>query len=715
MIFSATVLIDKLTILYLILAFLSYSLAPSYVSLIFALVGLAYIPGFRVIALVLDAKEVNKIGLAPVVGLALLALQVLLAYGTSEVLRIDFKIYLILCTLFLNLICDAICYLNGNKDSVKVSHFISMHSRYYTNDHVKFSIMLFFVALASGILLLTLNYSSLTPDGALYSQLSAGIASNGVCSINLLNRNPKFPLDDLNGLTRNQMTWFLLGIFFAFGGSSFFDGNLYVALLGSLLIFPVYEISRTWFDSRQVSTLACLLLLFNPLIRFFSIVLCGADMSALIFGVSAVALLEQMRLKKWFSIKSAVVVSLLFGASMLSQETLFIILYLAPIAILYILEKKPRQSFAVGLLVVALFFAHSLSVDLREYFAPIIFLGLFVPVLLIFRKKNGFVGVLAFIISILTIFLQLRANRYYMFPGKTEQRIDLSILAGPLDIRRMYNVTLEMAKWLLSPYLVVLSVLSAFGTIVVFKQRLWSRSYPIIYILIDSAARIMFQTSGVLGTGLLSGRFLIADIVFLIVLGSFSIYFVLKLFERKKSIYTHLSSHNKHSFMRVFKVRIKTHSFTILLVLIFSINLLSSLIFVSEGLKQSSYIPTIINKEAKAWIENNTLREDRILVASTGYVIFWSYETSSRMFISLGEASNDIQLDNVSNVAKQFNASYVILDSTTPWLYPSLKPYYTNSFQIGEIIGSNTDLNLKVEFISQNTPLVIVFKTLLKH
>jgi len=723
--------IDNLTILYLLLALLSYFLAPSVFSLILAFVGLIYIPGFRLVTLAIDAKEINKIGFAPVVGLALHALLVLLAYGTSKTLFMDLKLYLILCTFLLNIGFDIICHLHRTKDIARISYFIGMHKCQFHNGYVKFSTILFLIFLASGIFLSTANNSGLTPDGALYSCLASNIASHGIFSVNILNRDIQFPFDDFNGVIRNQVTWFLLGIFFAFGGISFANGNLYAVVLGSLLIFPVYEISRIWFDSWQVPMFASLFLLLCPQIRFFSIVLMGADITGLLFGVSAVALLEFMRVKKQVSLKSSAIVSLLLGASMLSQETLFTILYLLPIVILCILEKRLTRSLTISMLLIALFFTHSLSVSSRQSFAPVVFLGLFIPIFFIFRKKDNIVASFAFIMIVLVIFIQLRANRYYMFPGSKKYQIVLptGILAAPLDLTRVYNTAVEIAKWFSSSYLVLLTALSACKAIIIFKERNWNQSYPILYVFVDLVARSFFQTSGILGTGgtLVTGRFFLADVTFIIILASSFISFVLQwlyhtILKSYQSRYNQhlliLVGHRRH---HIIKIEItKLFLFMTVAGLIISTNLPDCLTLINEGLKQVRYMPTIVNMQAEEWILNNTSVHDRILVASTGYVSFWCLSVNSRTFISTGETYNSIQLDldDLLLISRQFNASYVILDSTTPWLYPSLSKYYSESLQTGEIVRTNTDLNLKVVFVSQSNPLVIIFKiipTNVKH
>ena len=119
---------------------------------------------------------------------------------------------------------------------------------------------------------------------------------------------------------------------------------------------------------------------------------------------------------------------------------------------------------------------------------------------------------------------------------------------------------------------------------------------------------------------------------------------------------------------------------------------------------------------ATRWIEENTDSKDSFLVASTGYSRVWAMYTN-RTIVFLSSEVNGIRLPNENiginellQVSIRWNVSYVILDSTTPWLFEQLSPLYRpKDTKVGQIMSINTTIGKALRVIyAEGSPFVVI-------
>ncbi len=138
---------------------------------------------------------------------------------------------------------------------------------------------------------------------------------------------------------------------------------------------------------------------------------------------------------------------------------------------------------------------------------------------------------------------------------------------------------------------------------------------------------------------------------------------------------------------------------------------------VDSRLNATSYPSSLGITSSLSAIQSNTPQGSTLLVASTGYARMWSlYANRTVVMLSVANATglvppSNVTLGDVVRLAGMWNATYVIFDSTTPWLFTGLSQYYRPQLQVGSTLipSSLCGEGLRVVY-SGGSPLVMLFK-----
>lgn len=271
------------------------------------------------------------------------------------------------------------------------------------------------------------------------------------------------------------------------------------------------------------------------------------------------------------------------------------------------------------------------------------------------------------------------------------------------------------------------------ASIAVYRKRdIMKITYPYFYLLMHASLLILFITTEY---GFLPSystfRFFISSTFFLIILASATVASFLK----------QSASLRIRSKRFVLKVRSKSPSKNIVTLLALILVFLSIVTdFYMNGyaghntiLSKSNHPENLGILNSLNWIQNNILPGETLLVASWGTTPVWSMQFEDRTFASLQVVKeghvlsyNEIDIDDVVSLAKQLNATYIILDPMIiNYGYSKLRPYYDDisSKDIGrkwlsvpeevklrKFLEMETADAVEVLYVSESPNKVIIFK-----
>ena len=698
-----------------------------------ALFLLLYLPGFRFCSLFLP--QLNKIGFGLIFGLALQGLSILIAFGTLQKLPFDLATFLVLTAFAINLILDGASIRLKRLELLSLSYLSTLHAQELRSRYVRSSMMLFVLAMIIRLIYVSVNTSSIAQDAALYVNAADHLASGGTFYANIVNDvGASFPFEYQSGLIPHTFTWFLMAIVFSFTSPSFDSVKLFLSLIGALLVFPSYELSRQWFG--RSAFFVPLIIAIDPVLTFYSVVPFGPEITSTLFSLAAIAALERIREKHGYSFLSTLPISVLAAAATLSWSSIYFVLYLlafilgASIAIRLSLKNTLLCIGLSGILYLTLIFGLQLWLMGLPIFVIIALL-----VISMSKRFNEFVRFLGFGIAGILLAFQFELFRYYTYPqatlfpaqtGGSSQIITSEISkyffanvlsANALTIAEVYRVTaFEVAGWSI--------ILLGFVGVLFYRKLNWRLStFPLFFLPLHALATILFQPpgSGLVGVGFSASRFFLGWLVCVIFIAGVGLKFIL---EYLQTIYL---SESKMTLPSIAS-RMPRFAQSVMLIVILTTPI--ALDFTANGYQVynpqglTSLLVKLNVDQASQWIAGNTNASDTIIAASLANERIWAMATH-RTFAGLyipSKPTNQIDLNDTVDLAQRLDAKYLLIDpSIYDGLYPVIVPYYTSASadQIGTLIPIvNRALNplnqstfpaLRLVYISP-PPTVVVFK-----
>src|SRR5438094_7723568 len=338
-----------------------------------------------------------------------------------------------------------------------------------------------------------------------------------------------------------------MAIVFSFASASFDSAKLFLCIIGALLVFPAYELSRLWFGKGAF--FVPLLIAIDPLLTFYSVVPFGPEITSTLFSLAAIAALERIRDKQMFGLLSAVPMSILASAAALSWSSIYFLLYLlafilgASIALRLSLRNTLLCIGLSGVLYVTLILGLQLWLMYLPIYVTLAFLALSMS-----KRVNAFVRFLGFgLVGILLAF-QFELFRYYtypqatLFPTRTAGSSEIIsrefskyffanvLSANVVTIAAVYESTaFEVAGWSL--------IFLGFLGVLFYRKLNWRLcTFPLFFLLFHSAVTILFQPpgSGLVGVGFSASRFFLGWLVCSIFIGGVGLKYI---FEHLQTIY----------------------------------------------------------------------------------------------------------------------------------------------------------------------------------
>lgn len=256
------------------------------VKFVLGVASMIFVPGYVLISVLgVDKHTESLLGLSLVAGLLVQLGNVFLLYVIEAIVKIgglNFPLYMLLITTF---------EVMGRFALPRVT--TSIHSAYAvqrTSRKFKLSTStsLLLVSFIANLLFQTFNHSAVLPDGALFLDTARYAAETGRFSSHVLN-DGTFTLQNQLGLSFHIGSAMIYSIFFSIGDTSYQVAKWGAALIGALIISPVYEIGKLSYG-RIAGLISCALILALPLFRFYSVMLYGPEILSLLLAVFSMLL-----------------------------------------------------------------------------------------------------------------------------------------------------------------------------------------------------------------------------------------------------------------------------------------------------------------------------------------------------------------------------------------------------------------------------------------
>ncbi len=698
-----------------------------------ALFLLLYLPGFRFCSLFLP--QLNKVGFGLIFGLALQGFSILIAFGTMQRLPFDLATFLVLTAFGINLLIDGASIRLKRPELLSLSYLSASHTQELRSPYVRSSIVFFIFALIIRLLYAAVNTSSIAQDAALYVNAAGHLASGGTFYANIVNDiGASFPFEYQSGLIPHTFTWFLMAIIFSFASPSFDSAKLFLCIIGALLVFPAYELSRLWFGKGAF--FVPLLVAIDPVLTFYSVVPFGPEITSTVFSLAAIAALERMRDRRAFSPISAVPITVLAAAATLSWSSTYFLLYLlafilgASIALRLSLKNTLLCVGLGGVLYVTLIFGLQLWLRYLPLYVIIALLAISLP-----KRVSEFVRFLGFGIAGILVAFQLELLRYYAYPQTAlfpapangtsliiSQELSKYFFANVISgnvaaIAEVYRMTaFQVAGWSMIPL--------AFVGILFYRKLNWRLStFPLFFLLFHAAVTILFQPpgSGLVGVGFSASRFFLGWIVCVILIAGVGLKYILEYLQP-----TYLSQPIRAVSSLASRVPRFAQSFMLIVILTMPV----ALDFIANGYQvyNTQGFTSLLDKlnvdQVSQWVQGNTNASDVIIAASLANGRIWAmatHRTFAGLYIS-SKPTNQIEMNDTIDLAQRLDAKYLLVDpSIYDGLYPLIVPYYKSASAdpIGTVIpivnagfnpvNQSTYPALRLDYVS-SPPTVVIFR-----
>lgn len=725
----------------LLVAFLNIPYELNYLKIIVGLITFFLIPGYGFVKIFLnDYQDFEKIIFSFIFGFVFQLLNILILYVFSpffsnqinlsvngnidllyaQILAQDFNllIWVISLTTILVIfftIFDRIYHYNRSKRSSYRFSFIMFRSE-------NFKYLLIFSLILLTSLIIRSIYQTLIPipatDGALYLDQARSLVETGKFTSKVVGVvGPTFFWNQL-GLSVHLFCYFGYAIFFLIGGVSFLSAKCMTVFIGVLLVFIIYELSRTLYDKR-IAIVASILVCFHPILIHYSTVVYGPEILGLFFTLCAFLffLLSSKKSSKKFAIFSGLMTFLaLFTAFYTALVFLFSVAF---IILLIIAKNKSLFSKLFSLI----FFAGTLFVVINAtalqslshiplYYWILLISMVFVSLLIAIVQKNEkyliILKYMSFTIGVFSFFVAIRS--FYIF-----NIVPPSVLHGsqtPSVGGDTVNVVVGMLQNLLSNFVDRIIAYFSSATVEIV-------SYPVIFfsflfflwprkilknITVLSYVIFFFVIVIILGgqdnlNWYLYSKLMLYVTPFFILLASFSLV----------NVCQHLSSNT-------FIFKISKHTFKTSLSNLFSIFLLLTLVL-SFIPSYSVNVAKMNNYDAKSfgigyydhmkstinWIDENT-SQNSIIMGTKHYDLAWLTNRTTILIMNLNasNADNYFEMDIYELIIQihRFKVNYLILEYYNTFKIPAVFELRENPYSFD--IAYQTSDNLGRDILVYN-------------
>jgi hypothetical protein len=317
----------------------------SAVKIVSGVIALIFIPGFYIAEAFLDDDGgMTKFGFSLIFGIAFQTLIVLSLYSIGSLFlynEIDFSLTLLVLTfLFTSLLFVLRTRVKWRLKNVVDETSISLKAKDFVIKN-KFLIAVFVLSLAVRLCYQSFVGAPIT-DGALYIEMAKNLEATGQFTSKVI--KDSWATQFFNGLGFNLhlLTYFDIAIFFSIGGIAFSSAKLMTVLVGSLVVFMIYKISKELFG-RETAMIATLVASIHPLLLLYSCVLFGPEILGTLFMLTAFYFfLKSLRSNFSTSRRYAIFAGLFSGLTLETTNYIFwgfFIAILIPFLLVLVKEK----------------------------------------------------------------------------------------------------------------------------------------------------------------------------------------------------------------------------------------------------------------------------------------------------------------------------------------------------------------------------------------
>jgi hypothetical protein len=645
-----------------------------------------FVPGYYLASILGKKVKVDVIPYSFIFGLAFQAINVAFYSVFSVAIWMDFNSVLLLTTAISVIALKIITYKIGARFDfehlkIEISHSLRNPVFY-----------IFMFAFVFRFFYSSYNTMSLLPDASLYLDSARTIVSKGMFSSNVLHDESLGTLAAL-GLSEHRFVIFIFALFFQISNVSMRSALLAIIFIGSLLVFPIYDVTKEFFG-KNAGVLAAIMVSFHPLFIYFSSILFGPEISGLLFLlVSFYLIIEGGRNKSALALLAA---GILIGVSEeLWYPQFYIVVPFVPLlfGLFYGNSNRVRDKRFIMNLLICGFFVFLYVFALKVYSLYFIYVPIVLAETIVFCLSSRFEQKSSYfalsIVAGLIIPTVLSVFPHYVLPSQVSSTIKTATEAGLIpSIINAFTLFLkgssltgliDCAKYL-SNYATAITLvlfLLAFlntknmkgnlvlGSLVLFDFILVSLTPPPLYPQYLSS----------------QGRYYLLPTALMIILGSCFL---------SRSIEVTIEGVSSTAIRlrkKVTTIRLPLVTTLILLSLIFSLFFIPQYQAYLQDIHQENPIDKYgWSVNFLDWIMANTSEKD-ILLTSRARELAWFTDRKTASLFSPSAKPEDMDYAELSNLYEQFNASYLVIESYFYWSFPKLQNLYQpSSTSLGTVI-----------------------------
>jgi hypothetical protein len=639
------------------------------------LICFVFVPGYFLATLLGKRIGIDAIGYSFILGLAIPILSIALYGVLSYFIWIDFTILLLFTTI------AAVVLLRFSSRKLGITFSYALFKADMVKSLHNPAFYIFILAFITRFSFSSYNTSSILPDGSLYLDSARALASKSIFSSNVLS-DESFGILTSSGMIEHSFVNYVFAFFFSISSVSLKSAILGTVFIGSLVVFPIFDLGRTFFG-KSTGIIAAFLICFHPLYVYFSSILFGPEITGLLFLLVSFYLLAEGAKGK--SPLVLVTAGILLG---ISEEIwwyqFYIVILFVPLLIIMFYpfsEKKGVHTFRVGASRLAVsgclvfLYVFVLKIySLYFLYLPILIIEM-VMLSLLMRSKLKYAFLTSCFVAGLIVPTALSVIRHYIFPSQVflvvKETMDSGIIqsiVGAFTLffnGTLFHGVLDCSNYLLNyaTIIVVALFLLAFLDIKNIRGRLLFGCIILLDIslvsLIPPPTYPLYLSS--------QGRYYLLPIALMILVCST---FLAKVFQSitVRISAAHLIQHSRGK-KYLIMLSILLVLAVILPVLFFAPQYQTSVQAISEENPIQKYG---WSDEMISWIQANTSRKD-VLLTSRARELAWFTDRKTVSISCPPLNLKDIQFEQLYELTSQFNATYIVSDIYFSWSYPKLQ------------------------------------------